>query len=90
MKNQTQNLPGLSTGPEVITCRGHELRHLQESLAAQSKRILTMTAVCQSSYRCVIGQIPPHVTPAALPLAQDRAACACDTIHLRTDSFRRR
>lgn len=76
MKPQTQTeLPGVVAVVETITCRGHELAHLAETLKAQGKRIITMTAVCQSSWRCTIATLPEAAGQAArLPTAQALAA----------------
>lgn len=76
MKHQAQTeLPGVVAVVETITCRGHELEHLAETLKAQGKRIITMTAVCQSSWRCTIATLPEAAGQAAsLPTAQALAA----------------
>lgn len=59
MKPHQTTLPGLITGElETIECRGAELAHLEEKLRAESRRIIAMTAVCQSSWRCVVAPMP--------------------------------
>lgn len=43
---------------ETVECRGHELDRLTATLAAQGKRIITMSVWCQSGWRCVVAKMP--------------------------------